>query len=172
MCQQKNVFLPNWILQLLILNNYLLKWKLIKKKYIYLVVCYIPLGSPSIFIHFIASLEWLLATLPANNKIIVTLIYLTHSENAEVLYFFSENGFLQYSQIFNDNNVQLNLVFSNVNNTIVTSCPDNLVPVDGHHPVRLVFWELSSTLNVENNVINTFNYNKAVYDLITYALNN
>jgi len=117
--------------------------KINQKQKICLVFCYIPPdSSSSIFINFIASLEWLLVTLPANYKIIVMgdfnlpnkyfvshsdglRLNGVHSESAEVLCdFFSKNGFLLYSQIFNNNNFQLYLVFSNYNNTIVTSCSD------------------------------------------------
>lgn len=52
------------------------------------------------------------------------------SDCSDVIYnFFSENGFLQYNQVLKCGNSQLDLVFSNAINTLVSQCPDQLVPM-------------------------------------------
>lgn len=163
--------------------------KINQKEKIFLVVCYIPPGSPSsIYTSFVNSLEWLLTIIPSENKIIVLgdfnlpkasfisnndglQLSGVHSESSEVIYdFFSENDFLQYNQVLNKFNSQLDLIFSNVINTIVSQCSDELVPVDSHHPVLSVFCEVSSTLFTTNDVSSTYNYSRADFDLINYAL--
>lgn len=176
---------------ILCLEHLIVEVKLNHKSKIVLVVCYIPPSSLlSSYVSFINSLEWLQSTLPTNHKILImgdfNLPLVTFSsdnnglhinggtsERSDVLFdFFSENGFLQYNLIKNHVNSQLDLIFSNITNTIVSGCHEELVPIDVYHPVLTISCEYETTPVSHRDKSYKYNFKRADFNLIIKVLFN
>jgi hypothetical protein len=81
-------------------------------------------------------------------------------------FFFSENGFLQYNEIKNHKQSQLDLIFSDEINIFVSLSSEELVLVDIYHPILSICFEytISNQKSIDSNY--KYNFKKANYKLI------
>lgn len=86
---------------------------------------------------------------------------------------FTLNEFSQYNTSFNKSGSLLDLVFSNIKNTFVSSViNDYLVSVDNYHPPLKVSFELNKNNIIHDTLTNSqYDFRKGNYPAINHTLN-
>lgn len=166
--------------------------KLSRSYSIVLAACYIPPNSPScMYSIFIQSIDHVLDKFNNNVKMLVMgnfnlpdvhmfsnstgLQFLgKHSESADIVFdCFTLNEFNQCNLFFNTSGSLLDLVFSNMTNTFVSLCKnDLLILADTYRPFLCINFEFASDNLISNPIdVSSLDFRKANYTEIICKLN-